>query len=54
MKDGKTFSFAKELDEEQRQHELARILGGAKITDNTLRSAQELLLQTSLEQTSLL
>lgn len=41
--DNQTFTKASELDYEQRQFELARILGGAKITDVTLKSAKELL-----------
>ncbi len=43
IRDGKTFVCVRELDKEERKHELARILGGAQITDNTLKSAQELL-----------
>lgn len=32
-----------ELDEQHRLHELARLLGGNRITDNTLANARELL-----------
>ena len=41
--ENKTFSNISNLDEKQRQQEIARILGGVKITENTLKSAQELL-----------
>lgn len=38
-----TFTEIKDLNYEERKYELARILGGAQITDITLKSAQELL-----------
>ena len=41
--DSQTFTEIKDLNYEERKYELARILGGAQITDITLKSAQELL-----------
>lgn len=43
--DGRTFTTVTPLDMEGRKQELARIIGGAHITDTTLRSAEEMLLQ---------
>lgn len=41
--DSQTFTEIKDLNYEERKYELARILGGAQITDITLKSAEELL-----------
>ena len=40
---GRTFTSVEPLDLEGRKRELARIIGGAVITDTTLRSAEEML-----------
>ena len=42
---GRTFTTVTPLDREGRKQELARIMGGANITDTTLRSAEEMLSQ---------
>ena len=42
-KGGKTFTSIKQLDDEQRIEELAKMVGGDKLTDTTLKTAQELL-----------
>lgn len=42
---GRTFTTVTPLDREGRKQELARIIGGANITETTLRSAEEMLLQ---------
>lgn len=45
VRGGRTYTSVRELDEEGRIRELARIIGGAEITDTTLRSAREMLEQ---------
>ena len=40
---GKTFTSIKQLDDEQRIEELAKMVGGDKLTDTTLKTAKELL-----------
>lgn len=42
---GRTYTTVTPLDREGRKQELARIIGGASITDTTLRSAEEMLSQ---------
>ena len=42
-RDGRTYTTVTPLDMEGRKRELARIIGGANITDNTLKSAGEML-----------
>ena len=42
-RDGRTYTTVTPLDHEGRKRELARIIGGAVITDNTLKSAEEML-----------
>ena len=42
---GRTFTTVTPLDLEGRKRELARIMGGAQITETTLKSAEEMLLQ---------
>jgi len=42
-RDGRTFTTVTPLDIEGRKQELARIIGGASITENTLKSAEEML-----------
>lgn len=39
----RTYTTVTPLDLEGRKHELARMIGGAVITDTTLRSAEEML-----------
>ena len=41
---GRTFTQVTPLDREGRKREIARIIGGAEITDTTLKSAEEMLL----------
>ena len=41
---GRTFTPVEPLDLEGRKRELARIIGGANITETTLKSAEEMLL----------
>ena len=43
-RDGRTYTTVTPLDIEGRKRELARIIGGANITETTLRSAEEMLL----------
>ncbi len=43
--DGRTFTTVTPLDLEGRKRELARIIGGTKITETTLKSAEEMLLR---------
>jgi DNA repair protein RecN (Recombination protein N) len=43
VKNDRTYTNVSPLDFEQRKYELARIMGGLEITDNLLKSAQELL-----------
>lgn len=43
-RNGRTYTNVTPLDIEGRKHELARIIGGANITETTLKSAQEMLL----------
>ena len=40
---GRTYTTVTPLDREGRKQELARIIGGAKITETTLKSAEEML-----------
>jgi DNA repair protein RecN (Recombination protein N) len=47
--DGRTSTVVKALDEEGRIRELARMLGGVKITDTTLAHASELIAQSKSE-----
>ena len=42
-RNGRTYTSVEPLDLEGRKRELARIIGGAKITETTLRSAEEML-----------
>ena len=42
-RDGRTYTSVTPLDIEGRKRELARIIGGAKITETTLKSAEEML-----------
>ena len=42
-KDGRTYTSVTSLDHEGRKREIARIIGGAVITETTLRSAEEML-----------
>jgi len=42
-RDGRTYTSVTPLDHEGRKREIARIIGGAEITDITLRSAEEML-----------
>ena len=42
-KDGRTYTSVTPLTLEGRKEEIARLIGGAKITDNTLKSAEEML-----------
>ncbi len=42
-RDGRTYTTVKPLDLEGRKKELARIIGGATITETTLKSAEEML-----------
>ncbi len=42
-RDGRTYTTVTPLDKEGRKRELARIIGGAHITDTTLKSAEEML-----------
>ena len=44
---GRTYTTVTPLDMEGRKRELARIIGGASITETTLRSAEEMLLSCS-------
>lgn len=44
-KDGRTYTSVTPLDLEGRKTEIARLIGGAKITSNTLKSAEEMLHQ---------
>ena len=44
---GRTYTKVTPLDLEGRKRELARIIGGASITENTLKSAEEMLLQST-------
>jgi DNA repair protein RecN (Recombination protein N) len=40
---GKTFTSIKKLNENERVEELAKMVGGEKLSDTTLKTAQELL-----------
>lgn len=42
-RNGRTFTQVTNLDKEGRKREIARIIGGAEITETTLRSAEEML-----------
>ena len=42
-RDGRTYTTVTLLDLEGRKQELARIIGGANITETTLKSAEEML-----------
>ena len=42
-KDGRTFTHVAKLSEEERVREIARLLGGEKITDAALANAKELI-----------
>ena len=44
-RDGRTFTTVTPLDLEGRKRELARIIGGEHITETTLKSAEEMLLE---------
>ena len=46
-RDGRTYTTVTPLDIEGRKAELARIIGGAVITETTLKSAEEMLLHNS-------
>ena len=42
---GRTFTSVRQLDEHERVEELAKMVGGENLTENTLKAAQELLQQ---------
>ena len=42
-RDGRTYTTVTPLDKRGRTLELARIIGGSHITENTLKSAEEML-----------
>ena len=42
-RDGRTYTTVTPLDLEGRKRELARLIGGANITETTLKSAEEML-----------
>ena len=42
-RNGRTYTQVIPLDKEGRKYELARIIGGANITETTLKSAEEML-----------
>ena len=42
-REGRTYTSVTPLDLEGRKRELARIIGGAQITETTLKSAEEML-----------
>ena len=42
-RDGRTYTSVSPLDKEGRINEIARIIGGAVITENTRKSAEEML-----------
>jgi DNA repair protein RecN (Recombination protein N) len=42
-REGRTYTTVTPLDIEVRKRELARIIGGANITETTLKSAEEML-----------
>ena len=44
-KEGRTYTSVTPLDHEGRKDEIARLIGGAKITENTRKSAEEMLLR---------
>ena len=44
-RDGRTYTTVTPLDKDGRKRELARIIGGTNITETTLKSAEEMLLQ---------
>jgi len=46
-RDGRTYTTVSPLDMEGRKRELARIIGGASITETTLKSAEEMLTATT-------
>ena len=48
-KNDKTYTTVKRLDFDARKHELARIMGGLEITDTLLKSAEELLNESTQE-----
>ena len=43
VRKGRTYTSVTPLDMEGRKQEIARIIGGAVITDTTLKSAEEML-----------
>ena len=43
-KSGRTFTQIRRLEKKERAHEIARIIGGAEITETTLKSAEEMLM----------
>lgn len=43
--DGRTYTTLEQLESDARVHEIARILGGVKITDSVIKTAEELLQQ---------
>ena len=43
VRDGRTYTSVELLDFDGRKKELARMIGGANITDTTLKSAEEML-----------
>ncbi len=52
-RDGRTYTRVNRLEREQRQHELARLMGGSNVTVAILNSAQELLEQAEHCRTEL-
>jgi DNA repair protein RecN (Recombination protein N) len=44
-REGRTFTSVKTLDRSGRIRELSRLIGGAEITETTLRSAEEMLIE---------
>jgi DNA repair protein RecN (Recombination protein N) len=50
MGENETETRVKELNEEEKVRELARMLGGVEVTDKTLEHAKEMLLQANLRK----
>jgi len=49
-KDGRTFTQIKPLDEDERIEEIAKLIGGEKLSNDMLKSAQQLLREARLSR----
>ena len=54
VKGNKTFTSVLKMSEEQKKHEIAKMIGGSKVTELTLENSEELIKIANTKKTELL